>query len=45
VAAVTADLAKNARQYGDNLQTAAKWYQQRDQTAAVAIEKIEFPKK
>jgi hypothetical protein len=40
VAAETAAVADGARQFGDNLGTAARWYEKRDQAAADAIKKI-----
>ena len=44
VAAATAEVADGARRFSDNLQTAASWYEKRDQAAADAITKIEIPK-
>jgi hypothetical protein len=35
--------ADDARQFSGNLQTAARWYERRDQAAAEAIKKIEIP--
>jgi hypothetical protein len=40
VASETAALADGARQFSGNLQTAARWYEKRDQAAAEAIKKI-----
>jgi excreted virulence factor EspC (type VII ESX diderm) len=42
VAAETAALADGAREFGDSLGTAARWYEGRDQAAADAIDKIEM---
>ena len=39
VAAETAAVADGARQFSENLATAARWYAQRDQVAAEAIKK------
>ena len=44
VAAETVALADGARQFSDNLGTAARWYEKRDQAAAEAINEIEIPK-
>lgn len=44
VAAATAEVAEGARQLSENLHTAARWYEMRDQAAAEAITKIEIPK-
>jgi len=38
------EVADGARQFSENLQTAARWYEKRDQAAADAITKIEIPK-
>jgi hypothetical protein len=43
VAAATAAVADGARQFSENLQTAARWYETRDQAAGEAITKIEIP--
>ena len=40
VASETAALADGARRFGENLGTAARWYEKRDQAAAEAIKKI-----
>ena len=40
VASETEALADGARQFSGNLQTAARWYEKRDQAAAEAIKKI-----
>jgi hypothetical protein len=39
IAAETATVADGARQFSENLQAAARWYDSRDQAAAEAIEK------
>ena len=44
VAAQTTAVADGAREFSSNLNTAAGWYQNRDQASADAIEKIDFPK-
>ena len=44
VAAETTAVAEGARTFGDNVDTAARWYEKRDQAAAEAINKIETPK-
>jgi hypothetical protein len=44
VAAQTAAAAAGARQFGENLAAAAKWYEMRDEAAAEAIKKIDLPK-
>lgn len=44
VAAETMAVADGARQFSENLETAARWYDKRDQAAADAIEKIDIPK-
>jgi len=44
LAAATEEVADGARQFSENLQTAARWYEKRDQAAADAITKIEIPK-
>ena len=44
IAAETAAVAAGARQFSENLGTAARWYDARDEAAADAIEKIEIPK-
>lgn len=41
VAAATAEVADGARGFSENLQTAARWYEKRDQAAADAITKID----
>jgi hypothetical protein len=43
---VTAEVtaaAADARQFSDNLEAAARWYENRDQAAADAINKIDIP--
>ena len=40
LAAQTAALADDAREYGENLHTAAGWYNTRDQASAEAIKKV-----
>jgi hypothetical protein len=43
---VTAEVtaaAADARQFSDNLEAAARWYENRDQVAADAINKIDIP--
>jgi hypothetical protein len=40
VAAATLEAAEGARRFSENLQTAARWYEKRDQAAAEAITKI-----
>jgi hypothetical protein len=37
------EAADGARQFSENLQTAARWYEKRDRYAAEAITKIEIP--
>ena len=44
VGAATAEVAEGARQFSENLEAAARWYEKRDQAAAEAITKIEIPK-
>lgn len=44
VAAQTAAVADEARQFGENLGAAARWYELRDVAAADAIQKIDIPK-
>jgi nitrate/nitrite transporter NarK len=44
IAAETAAVADGARQFSENLATAARWYEKRDQAGAEAIEKIAIPK-
>jgi len=44
VAAATSEVADGARQFGESVQAAARWYEMRDQAAAAAITKIEIPK-
>ena len=43
VAAEAAAAAAYARQFGDNLAAAARWYENRDNAAADAINKIDIP--
>jgi hypothetical protein len=40
VADATAEAADGARRFSENLQTAARWYENRDRAAAEAISKI-----
>jgi hypothetical protein len=40
----TRAVADGARQFGENLAKAARWYETRDEAAAEAITKIEMPK-
>jgi hypothetical protein len=44
VAAQTAAVADGARQFGENLGAAARWYEMRDEAAAEAIQKSDIPK-
>ncbi len=44
VANETNAAAGDARKFGENLTTAAQWYEKRDQAAAEAIKKIEIPR-
>jgi hypothetical protein len=43
IAAQTTAVADAARTFGENVHTAAGWYTSRDQAAAQAIQKAEFP--
>jgi hypothetical protein len=43
VGAATVEVAEGARQFSENLETAARWYERRDQAAAEAITKIGSP--
>ena len=43
VAGETIALADGVRQFSENLGAAARWYENRDQAGAEAIEKIEIP--
>ena len=40
VGAATAEVAEGARQFSENLESAARWYEKRDEAAADAITKI-----
>jgi hypothetical protein len=44
VAAESSAVADGARQFSENLGSAARWYEKRDRAAADAIEKITIPK-
>jgi hypothetical protein len=44
VAARISAVADGARQFGENLGSAARWYEMRDEAAADAIKKTEVPR-
>ncbi|MGX9788713.1 type VII secretion target [Mycobacterium sp. MMS18-G62] len=44
LAAQTAAAADRARQFSESLESAARWYEMRDEAAAEAIKKVDIPR-